>query len=178
MSHNSLSITTIYTIFVSKYLKLEMMRRYILLIALLVPFVVNAQIPAIEALGKEASKQSGVEHHSVGSVMLGMAQTFASKEQRATFKMLSNIELVECKNVEYAPKLISRVKSIVQSVGATFIGSQDDGKALNELYGVKRGDIFTELIILIKSHNGEVAVVAMSGEIPTNRLAEIAKLKR
>jgi hypothetical protein len=80
--------------------------------------------------------------------------------------------------VEYAPKLISRVKSIVQSVGATFIGSQDDGKALNELYGVKRGDIFTELIILIKSHNGEVAVVAMSGEIPTNRLAEIAKLKR
>lgn len=154
------------------------MKRYILLFALLVPFVVNAQIPAIVSLGKEASKQDGVEYDSVGSVMLGMAQTFADKEQRATFKMLSNIEMIECTNLSYAPKLTQRVMAIVQSVGAAYIASHDDGKALNELYGIKRGDVITELIILIKSHKGGVAVVAMSGEIPTNRLAEIAKLKR
>lgn len=154
------------------------MKRYILLIALLVPFVASAQIPAIVALGKEASKQQDVEYDSVGSVMITMAQTFASKEQRETFKMLDNIELIECKNIEYAPKLTEKVMAIVRSVGATFIASEDDGKALNELYGVKRGDIITELIILVKSHKGGVAVVAMSGEIPTNRLAEIAKIKR
>lgn len=154
------------------------MKRYILLIALLVPFVASAQIPAIVALGKEASKQQDVEYDSVGSVMITMAQTFASKEQRETFKMLDNIELIECKNLEYAAKLTEKVMAIVRSVGATFIASEDDGKALNELYGVKRGDIITELIILVKSHKGGVAVVAMSGEIPTNRLAEIAKIKR
>ena len=154
------------------------MRRYILLLIALLPFVVSAQIPAIVSLGKEASKQKGVEYDSVGSVMLGMAQTFSNKEQRETFKMLSNIEMIECKNLDYAPILISRVMAIVRNVGATFIASQDDGKALNELYGVKRGDIITELIILVKSHKGGVAVVAMSGEIPTNRLAEIAKIKR
>ena len=154
------------------------MKRYILLSALLVPFVASAQIPAIVALGKEASKQQDVEYDSVGSVMITMAQTFASKEQRETFKMLDNIELIECKNIEYAPKLTEKVMAIVRSVGATFIASEDDGKALNELYGVKRGDIITELIILVKSHKGGVAVVAMSGEIPTNRLAEIAKIKR
>lgn len=154
------------------------MRRYILLFALLVPFVVNAQIPAIAALGKEASKQKGVEYDSVGSVMLGMAQTFANKEQRETFKMLSNIEIIECKNLDYAPQLTQRVMTIVRSVGATFIGRKDDGKAINELYGVKRGDVITELIIIVKSHKGEVGVVVMSGEIPTNRLAEIEKIKR
>ncbi|MBR5132606.1 MAG: DUF4252 domain-containing protein [Alistipes sp.] len=154
------------------------MRRYILLLIALLPFVVSAQIPAIVSLGKEASKQKGVEYDSVGSVMLGMAQTFSNKEQRETFKMLSNIEMIECKNIDYAPILTSRVMAIVRNVGATFIASQDDGKALNELYGVKRGDIITELIILVKSHKGGVAVVAMSGEIPTNRLAEIAKIKR
>ena len=154
------------------------MRRYILLLIALLPFVVSAQIPAIVSLGKEASKQKGVEYDSVGSVMLGMAQTFSNKEQRETFKMLSNIEMIECKNLDYAPILTSRVMAIVRNVGATFIASQDDGKALNELYGVKRGDIITELIILVKSHKGGVAVVAMSGEIPTNRLAEIAKIKR
>lgn len=154
------------------------MKRYILLIALLVPFVASAQIPAIVTLGKEASKQQNVEYDSVGSVMITMAQTFASKEQRETFKMLDNIELIECKNLEYAPKLTERVMAIVRSVGATFIASEDDGKALNELYGVKHGDIITELIILVKNHKGGVAVVAMSGEIPTNRLAEIAKIKR
>ena len=178
MSHNSLSITTICRIFVATNRKPKSMRRYILLLALLVPFVASAQIPAIVSLGKEASKQRGVEHNSVGSVMLGMAQTFANKEQRATFKMLSNIEMIECKNSEYAPKLTEKVMAIVRSVGATYIGSQDDGKALNELYGVKRGDVIQELIILVKSHSGVVSVVAMSGEIPTNRLAEIAKIKR
>ena len=149
-----------------------------MLLALLIPLVAQAQIPAIVTLGKEAAKHEGVEYDSVGSVMLGMAQTFANKEQRATFKMLTNIEMIECKNREYAPKLTERVMTIVRSVGATFIGREDDGKALNELYGVKRGDVITELIILVKSHMGEVAVVAMSGEIPTNRLAEIAKIKR
>lgn len=157
---------------------MKIMKRYFLLFALLIPFVASAQIPAIVALGKEAAKQEGVEYDSVGSVMLGMAQTFANKEQRATFKMLDNIEMIVCKNLEYAPKLTERAMTIVRSVGATFIGSQDDGKALNELYGVKRGDIITELIILVKSHKGEVGIVAMSGEIPTNRLAEIAKIKR
>lgn len=154
------------------------MKRYILLLALLIPLVAQAQIPAIVTLGKEAAKHEGVEYDSVGSVMLGMAQTFANKEQRATFKMLTNIEMIECKNREYAPKLTERVMTIVRSVGATFIGREDDGKALNELYGVKRGDVITELIILVKSHNGELGIVAMSGEIPTNRLAEIAKIKR
>ena len=168
----------IYRIFVTTNLKPDSMRRYILLLIALLPFVVSAQIPAIVSLGKEASKQKGVEYDSVGSVMLGMAQTFSNKEQRETFKMLSNIEMIECKNLDYAPILTSRVMAIVRNVGATFIASQDDGKALNELYGVKRGDIITELIILVKSHKGGVAVVAMSGEIPTNRLAEIAKIKR
>ena len=178
MSHNSLSITAICRIFVTANQKPKSMRRYILLLALLIPLVASAQIPAIVSLGKEASKQRGVEHTSVGSVMLGMAQTFANKEQRATFKMLSNIEMIECKNSEYAPKLTEKVMAIVRSVGATYIGRQDDGKALNELYGVKRGDVIQELIILVKSHSGGVSVVAMSGEIPTNRLAEIAKIKR
>ena len=178
MSQNSLSITTICRIFVVTNKKPKRMRRYILLLALLLPFVASAQIPAIVSLGKEASKQKGVEHSSVGSVMLGMAQTFANKEQRATFKMLDNIEMIECKNLEYAPKFTEKVMAIVRSVGASFIASQDDGKALNELYGVKQGDVIQELIILVKSHTGGIAVVAMSGEIPTSRLAEIAKLKR
>ena len=154
------------------------MKRLILLIVILIPLATSAKIPAMEQLGNEAEKQTDVEYFNAGSVMLGMAQTFANKEQRATFKMLDNIEMIVCKNLEYAPKLTERAMTIVRSVGATFIGSQDDGKALNELYGVKRGDVITELIILVKSHKGEVGIVAMSGEIPTNRLAEIAKIKR
>lgn len=169
----------IYPIFVRENRKKSnIMRRYILLLVLLIPFVAHAQIPAIVSLGKEAAKHEGVEHDSVGSVMLAMAQTFANKEQRATFKMLNNIEMIVCKNLEYAPKLLNRAMSIVRSVGATFIVSQDDGKAINDVYGLKRGNIVTELIILVKSHKDEVAVVAMSGEIPTNRLQEIANLKQ
>jgi hypothetical protein len=154
------------------------MKRYILVLILLIPLTLRAEIPAIVSLGKEASKQRGVEHDSVGSFMLGMASSFADKEQRATFKMLDNIEMIECKNREYAPQLTERVMEIARSVGATFIGSQDDGKAVNELYGIKRGEVITELIIIVKSHTGDVGIVAMSGKIPQSRLGEIAKIKR
>ena len=137
-----------------------------------------AELPQIAALGKQASKQKDVEHMSVGSFMLGMAETFAEKEQRATFKMLDNIEIIECKNRSYTPTLIARTKRIVESVGAEFIGSKDDGKAVNELYGITKGGVITELIIIVKNHNGHSSVVAMSGKIPHSRLNEIEKIKR
>ena len=145
---------------------------------LLVTTAAHAELPQIAALGKQASKQKDVEHMSVGSFMLGMAETFAEKEQRATFKMLDNIEIIECKNRSYTPTLIARTKRIVESVGAEFIGSKDDGKAVNELYGITKGGVITELIIIVKNHNGHSSVVAMSGKIPHSRLNEIEKIKR
>jgi hypothetical protein len=155
------------------------MKRYILLLFLLViTAVAHAELPQIVALGKQASKHQDVKHTSVGSIMLGMAGTFAEKEQRATFKMLDNIEIIECKNRGYAPTLVARTKSIANEVDAEFIGSKDDGKALNELYGISKGGVITELIIVVTSHNGNASVVAMSGEIPHSRLGEIEKIKR
>ena len=153
-------------------------RLAILLLFFLVPLYAVAEIPAVKKLGKEATKQDDVEHFSAGSFMLGMAATFSNKEQRDTFKMLENIEMIECKNREYAPTLLARIMAIVQSVNARFIGSQDDGEALNELYGVMRGDTITELIIIVKSHSGDLGIVCMSGSIPEHRLADIAKIKQ
>ncbi|MBR5866083.1 MAG: DUF4252 domain-containing protein [Alistipes sp.] len=155
------------------------MKRYILFaIMLLVTTAAHAELPQIAALGKQASKQKDVEHMSVGSFMLGMAETFAEKEQRATFKMLDNIEIIESQNTTYAPTLVARAKSIAEEVGAEYIGGKDDGKALNELYGIKKGDIVTELIIITRNHTGEASVVVMSGNISLSRLAEIEKIKR
>jgi hypothetical protein len=155
------------------------MKRYILLTLMLFATVAtHAELPQIAALGKQASKQQNVKHTSIGSIMLGMAETFAEKEQRATFKMFDNIEIIECKNRKYAPTLIARTKSIAEDVGAEFIGSKDDGKALNELYGIVKGGVITELIIVISGHTGNASVVAMSGKIPPSRLAEIEKIKR
>ena len=145
---------------------------------LLATLAAHAELPQIVSLGKQAAKQKSVDHTSVGSVMLGMASTFAEKHQRATFKMLDNIEMIECKNKAYSPTLIARAKKIADDVGAEFIGSKDDGKALNELYGIMKGDIITELIIIVTSHNGYSSVVAMSGKIPHSRLDEIERIKR
>ena len=98
------------------------MKRYILLLFLLViTAVAHAELPQIVALGKQASKHQDVKHTSVGSIMLGMAGTFAEKEQRATFKMLDNIEIIECKNRGYAPTLVARTKSIANEVDAMIV---------------------------------------------------------
>jgi hypothetical protein len=81
-------------------------------------------------------------------------------------------------NHTYAPKLVERATAIAKSVGATFLASQDDGQAVNDIYMIMRGDIIKELIIIVKSHSGDVEVVVMSGEIPINRLEEIASMKK
>ena len=106
-----------------------------------------------------------------------MASAFADKEERATLKMLHNIDIIACENEVYAPQLTSQVLDIVQSIGAKLIGCEEDDKARSEVYAIQSGDTVSELLILISGHDGGVALFAMSGNIPTNRLVEIAKLK-
>lgn len=147
-----------------------------LLIALLLPAVAMAQIPAIETLGEEADKQKGVEYESVGSFMLGMASTFADKEQRATFKMLDHIDMIECRNEAYAPTLQRRIHAIIERIGAHLITTTTDERGENEVYAVKRDTTIKHLIILTTGKEGGYAITAMSGTIPESRLGEIAKL--
>lgn len=142
----------------------------------MLPLSTYAQIPAIEQLGKEAKRQRGVEYESVGSFMLGMASTFAEKSQRATFEMLDNIEMITCTNDAYSPTLKRRIMAIIASVDAEYLATTSDERGVNEVYAKRKGDIVRELIILTEGKDGGFAIVAMSGEIPTDRLGEIAKL--
>lgn len=142
----------------------------------MLPLSTYAQIPAIEQLGKEAKRQRGVEYESVGSFMLGMASTFAEKSQRATFEMLDNIEMITCTNDAYSPTLKRRIMAIIASVDAEYLATTSDERGVNEVYAKRKGDIVRELIILTEGKDGGFAIVAMSGEIPTDRLSEIAKL--
>lgn len=152
------------------------MKRFILLIALLLPMFASAQIPAIEKLSKEAKRQKGVEYESVGSFMLGMASKIAPKEQRATFEMLDHIDMIVSEDNTYLATLETRLKAIIRDLGASFIVKTDEEKTTNEVYGVKSGGVFTQLIIITKGKAKGYAVTAMSGKIPESRLGEIAKL--
>ena len=103
------------------------MKRFILLIALLLPILASAQIPAIEKLGKEAKRQKGVEYESVGSFMLGMASKMAPKEQRATFEMLDHIDMIVSEDNTYLATLETRLKAIIREgqEGRTFSRYED-----------------------------------------------------
>lgn len=143
----------------------------------MLPLALSAQRPAIEALGKEAKRQKGVEYESVGSFMLGMASALADKEQAAIFKMLDNIEMILCSNDAYTPTLERKVMAIVKSVKAEFLATTSDDKSTSDVYAVRSGKSIKELIILTRGDKGGYAIVAMSGTIPENRLDEIAKLR-
>ena len=110
----------------------------------------SAQIPAIEKLGKEAKRQKGVEYESVGSFMLGMASKMAPKEQRATFEMLDHIDMIVSEDNTYLATLETRLKAIIRDLGASFIVKADEEKTTHEVYGVKSGGVFTQLIIIIE----------------------------
>jgi hypothetical protein len=144
---------------------------------LLLPGTVHAQIPEMQQLCKEAGKVKDVNHVSVGSFLLGMASKFTGKEQRAVFKMLDNIELVDCSNSGYAPQLAERAVAVATAAGAVHLADHDDVKAMNSLYAVHDGEVIEELVIIVYERDGCLAVVAMSGRIPLDRLREISKIK-
>ena len=152
------------------------MKRFILLIAILIPAFTSAKIPAMEQLGNDAVKQANVEYFSAGSIMLGMAQTFANKEQRATFKMLDHIDMITCNNPSYTKTLEQRALAIVKSVGAHYLATSHDERGRNDVYVVKQGNIVKEVIIITHSIKSGLGVVAMSGTIPYERLGELSKL--
>lgn len=152
------------------------MKRLILLIVILIPIVTSAKIPAMEQLGNEAEKQTDVEYFSAGSVMLGMAQTFANKEQRATFKMLDNIDMITCNNASYTKTLEQRALAIAKSIGAGYLATSHDERGRNDVYILKQGNTVKEVIIITHSKNGGLGVTAMSGTIPYERLGELSKL--
>lgn len=152
------------------------MKRFILLITILLPTITLAQIPVVERLGREAEKHDNVEYFSAGSVMLGMAQTFANREQRATFKMLDHIDMITSNNAAYSKTLEQRAIAIVGSVGAQYLASSQDERGSNDVYVVKQGNVAKEVIIITHGKNGGLAVVVMSGTIPVERLGELSKL--
>lgn len=154
------------------------MRRIIVLIAILLPVATYAHIPAIEQLGKEMSKYENVEYDSVGSVMLGMAQTFASKEQRSTFKMLDHIDLIVCKSPTHEKSLEQRTLAITRNIGAEYLVTSTDQRGRNDVYVLKQGDVVKEVIIITHGKDGGLGVVAMSGTIPIERLGELSTLSR
>lgn len=153
------------------------MKRFILLIALVLPICVSAQIPAIEKLGKEAKRHKGVEYESVGSFMLGVASKMADKEQRATFEMLEHIDMIVSEDDTFLATLELRLSSIIRDLGAIHLGKTNEERVASDVYAVKNGGIITELIIFTRGKNGGYAVTVMTGKIPENRLAEISKLR-
>lgn len=153
------------------------MKRFILLIMLVIPSITFAQLPAMKSLGKEAKRHSDVDYFSVGSTMLDMASTFANKEKRETFRMLKHIDMIECQNPAYAPTLKAKAENIASSIGATLIGKEIEDGTVSEVYALKNGEVVSELIIIITDQKGKLAVVAMTGEIPLDKLHKIAELR-
>lgn len=153
------------------------MKRYIIALLLLIPMISHAEIPAMSKLGKEASKQENVEHTSVGRFMLGLAALAVEEQESEIFKMLNHIEMIECKNEAYSPKLLQSAMAIIEKAGAEHVDRQEEDNEICNIYLIGNQKIIKELIIIVESDTDGLAIMVMSGEIPIDRLAEVAKMK-
>ena len=88
----------------------------------------------------------------------------------------NHIDMIVSEDNTYLATLETRLKALLRDIGASFIVKTDEEKTIHEVYGVKSGGVFTQLIIITKGKAKGYAVTAMSGKIPENRLSEIAKL--
>ncbi len=152
------------------------MRFAILLIFLLLPIAVSAEIPELEALCNKYDRHQQVKCDNVGRLMLRTYAAFLSKEDKPIFQSLDNITMLECRDARLSEEIKREVEATLASLGIVKSGTEEVEGVVTDAYLVKRGDVILELIS-IATKDGCLQLSLLSGEMSEANLAKLAKMK-
>lgn len=152
------------------------MRFAILLIFLLLPIAVSAEIPELEALCNKYDRHQQVKCDNVGRLMLRTYAAFLSKEDKPIFQSLDNITMLECRDARLSEEIKREVEAALASLGIVKSGTEEVEGVVTDAYLVKRGDVILELIS-IATKDGCLQLSLLSGEMSEANLAKLAKMK-
>lgn len=117
------------------------MRFAILLIFSLLPIVVSAEIPELEALCNKYDRHKQVKCDNVGRLMLRTYAAFLPKTDKPVFQSLDNITMLECRDAKLSEAIKREVEATLASLGIVKSGTEEVEGVVTDAYLVKRGDV-------------------------------------
>jgi hypothetical protein len=149
------------------------MRRFILLLILLLPNMVMATQPEFDALSRRYTNIEGITVTNIDNNMLTLMAS--SYTDASTLEFIDNILVLISQDKKHGNDIIKRSSKIIKKLKLEPYLSVNDDSTMINIYCVKDGEIVTDLVVQLQDgENGGVVVI--SGNIPDDMINRIVQM--
>ena len=146
------------------------MKRFILLVMMLLPVVVMAKHPEFDKLSQRYADVEGVTVMNIDKAMLKL---MAPQEMDSeAMEHLDNILILIAENDKLSNDILKRSAKIIKKLKLESYVSVDEEGAKVDIYCTKSGETLTDLVIKLKD-DATGGVIVISGEVPGEMINNI-----
>lgn len=150
------------------------MKRFILLIMMLMPFVAMAQNEGFGSLVEKYSNRDGVTAMNLDKSSLGMF--LDGDEDLKDLENIENIIVIITQDKAIGEELSADAAEVVKVINAESMITTSDEDGTYRIYTTTKGDVVSSIIISIVG-NEESGLIVIKGVIPIEKLNDIIHIE-
>ena len=146
------------------------MKRFILLVMMMLPIMAMAQLPHFAKLGEKYNGMEGVTAMTVNKQMIAM---FAGGN--ADLDFVDEVQILLSENADVSSGIVKDAKKAVKKSKVDELVSANDDGATFTIYTKSESDLITNIVIVIENENPSGFIV-ITGDIPQEKISEVVKI--
>lgn len=146
------------------------MKRFILLVMIMLPVMAMAQLPQFAKLGEKYNGVEGVTAMTVNKQMIAM---FAGGN--ADLDFVDEIQILLSENADVSSGIVKDAKKAVKKSKVDELVSANDDGATFTIYTKSESDLITNIVIVIENESPSGFIV-ITGDIPQEKINEVVKI--
>ena len=146
------------------------MKRFILLVMMMLPVMAMAQLPQFAKLGEKYNGVEGVTAMTVNKQMIAM---FAGGN--ADLNFVDEIQILLSENADVSSGIVKDAKKAVKKSKVDELVSANDDGATFTIYTKSESDLITNIVIVIENESPSGFIV-ITGDIPQEKINEVVKI--
>lgn len=148
------------------------MKRFILLVMMIMPFVAMAEVPGYTKLANKYNTAEGVTAITIDKNMIAM---FAGDVDSEALDSVGKIDILLTEDATLAQNILKDAKSMAKKAKLEQTVSVNDEGSTVTIYMKSANDLVSDILLLIEDE-GESGVVLISGEFTEEMVSEIVKI--
>ena len=146
------------------------MKRFILLVMMMLPVMAMAQLPHFAKLNEKYNGLDGVTAMTINKQMIAM---FAGGN--ADFDFVDEVQILLSENADVSSGIVKDAKKAVKKSKVDELISANDDGATFTIYTKSEGDIYTHIVIVVENESPSGFIV-ITGDIPQEKISEVVKI--
>lgn len=146
------------------------MKRFILLVLMMLPIMAMAQLPQFAKLNEKYEGKEGVTAMTINKQMISM---FVGSN--ADFKFVDEVQILLSEDADVAAGVVKDAKKAVKKSKLEELISANDEGAIYTIYTKTVNDIIKNLVIIVENDSPSGFIV-ISGDITQDKISEVIKI--